>query len=66
MATPEACPVEEVANLFFNHVVKHFGLPKNIVSDRYARFMGHFWVELFKILGSELKFSTENHPHTNY
>ena len=38
MATSEACPVEEAANLFFSHVVKHFGLPKDIVNDRDARF----------------------------
>ena len=62
MATLEACSVEEAANLFFNHVVKHFGLPKDIVNDRDARFTGSFWVELFKLLGSELKFSTANYP----
>ena len=55
-------PAEEAAKLFFSHVVKHFGLPKDIVSDRDARFTGCFWVELFKLLGSELKFSTTNHP----
>ena len=62
MVALKACPVEEAANLFFSHVVKHFSLPKDIISDRDARFTGHFWVELFKLLGSELKFSTANHP----
>ena len=65
MAAPEACPSEEAANLFFSHVVKHFGLPKDIISDRDARFTGRFWVELFKLLGSESKFSTANHPQTD-
>ena len=65
MAAPKACLVEEAANLFFSHVVKRFGLPKDIVSDRDARFIGRFWVELFKLLGSELKFSTANHPQTD-
>ena len=59
---PDACPAKEVARLFFSNVVKHFGLPKDIVSDRDARFTCLFWVELFKLLGSELKFSTANHP----
>ena len=58
----DACPTEEAAKLFFSNVVKHFGLPKNIVNDRDARFTSRFWVELFKLLGSELKFSTANHP----
>ena len=62
MAASKACPAEEVANLFFSHVVKHCGLPKDIVSDQDARFTGRFWVELFKLLGLELKFSTTNHP----
>ena len=65
MVTPEACPIEEAANLFFSHVVKHLGLPKDIVSDRDARFIRRFWVKLFKILGSELKFSIANHPQTD-
>ena len=40
-----ACPTEKAANLFFSHVVKHFGLPKGIVSDRDARFTRRFWVQ---------------------
>ena len=62
---PDACPTEETTKLFFSNVVKHFGLPKDIVSDRDTRFTGLFWVELFKLLGSELKFSTANHSQTN-
>ena len=61
----EACLAEEAAKLFFSNVVKHFGLPKDIVNDRDARFTGWFWVELFKLLGSELKFSTTNHSQTD-
>ena len=62
---PNACPAEETAKLFFSNVVKHFGLPRDIVSDWDARFTGQFWVELFKLLGSKLKFSTTNHPQTD-
>ncbi|RVW90797.1 Transposon Tf2-8 polyprotein [Vitis vinifera] len=65
ISTPDACPAEETTKLFFSNVVKHFGLPNDIVSDRDARFTGRFWVELFKLLDSELKFSTTNHPQTN-
>ena len=65
MAAPEACLAEEAANLFFSHVVKHFGLPKDIINDRDASFTRRFWVELFKLLGSDLNFSTANHPQTD-
>ena len=60
--TLEACPVEEATGLFFSNAMRYFGLPKDIIIDRDARFTGKFWVELFKLLGSELKFSTANHP----
>ncbi|RVW14418.1 hypothetical protein CK203_090505 [Vitis vinifera] len=60
--TPHACPGEEATRLFLNHVVKYFGLPKDIVNNRDARFTCWFWTKLFKLLGSELKFSTTNHP----
>ena len=32
---------------------------------RDERFTGRFWVELSNLLGSELKFSTVNHPQTD-
>ena len=51
--------------LFFANVVKHFGVPADIVSDRDARFTGRFWTSLFGLLGSKLKFSTANHPQTD-
>ena len=59
------CPAEEAARIFFSNVMKHFGMPKDIVSDRDTRFTSRFWVELFKIWGTECKFSTANHPQTN-
>lgn len=29
------------------------------------RFTGHFWTKLFKLMGSELNFSTSLHPHSD-
>ena len=46
-------------------VVKYFDLPENIMSDRDSHFIGRFWTVLFGLLGSQLKFSTTNHPQTN-
>ena len=56
---------EDAARLFFKYVVKYWGIPKTIVSDRDTRFTGRFWMELFKIIGSELNFSTSFHPQTD-
>lgn len=60
--TPHKCPVEVAADLFYKYVVKYFGLPEDIISDRDTRFTGLFWTVLFNLMGSELKFSTLNHP----
>ena len=46
-------------------MVKIFALPKDVISDRDARFTGKFWTYLFKLMGSKLKFSTANHPQTD-
>ena len=53
---------EETAKVFFKHVVKYWGIPKSIVSDRDARFTGSFWSELFKLLGTNLAMSSSYHP----
>ena len=59
------CPAEEAAQLFFKNVVKYWGLPQSIISDRDGRFTGKFWTELFKLLGTNLRFSTSFHPQTD-
>ena len=63
--TPSECPAEEVVRIFFSNVVKHFRMPKDLVSDRDTWFTRKFWVELFKMWGTECKFSTANHPQTD-
>ena len=40
-------------------------MPKYIISDRDPRFIGKFWTELFKLMGSELHFSTSFPPQTD-
>ncbi|RVW96749.1 Transposon Tf2-8 polyprotein [Vitis vinifera] len=65
IAAPTDCTAEETARLFLKHVVKYWGLPKFIISDRDPHFTGKFWTELFKLMGSELHFSTSFHPQTD-
>src|SRR4051794_25451824 len=55
----------EVADLFFQHVFRHFGLPSIIISDRDARFTGKFWQTLWTKLGMKLAMSTAFHPQTD-
>ena len=50
---------------FLKQCCEAFGMHEDIVSDRDTRFTGRFWVELFKMWGTECKFSTANHAQTD-
>ncbi|KAL0445454.1 UNVERIFIED_CONTAM: Transposon Tf2-11 polyprotein [Sesamum latifolium] len=65
IAAPKHVTAEGMAHLFFKHIVKYWGLPKDIISDRDSRFTGVFWIELFKILGSKLSMSSSYHPQSD-
>ncbi|KAF2317305.1 hypothetical protein GH714_019960 [Hevea brasiliensis] len=59
------CLAEDITCAFFKYVVKYWGVPKSIVSDRDGRFARSFWAELFHLLGSRLDVSTSFHPQTD-
>jgi hypothetical protein len=51
-----------VADLFFTEIVRLYGVPNTIVSNRDAKFLSHFWRTLWFKLGIKLLFSTTCHP----
>ena len=55
----------KIAKLYFDEIVKLYGLPKTIMSDRDFRFMSYFWKTLWHLVGTKLKFSTAFHPQTD-
>jgi transposase InsO family protein len=63
--TKDEATAQEIGRLFFTHVFKHHGLPKDIVSDRNPKFTSKFWQALSKRMGSELKMSTSFCPQTD-
>ncbi|KAK3032811.1 hypothetical protein RJ639_035417 [Escallonia herrerae] len=65
IATPKYCSAEDTAQLFFKYVVKYWGMPQDIVSDRDSRFTGNFWTELFKLFRSQLSMSSSYHPESD-
>jgi hypothetical protein len=54
-----------IAELFLDNIVKLHGVPKSIVSDRDKVFTSSFWTELFKLLQTDLKFSSAYHPQSD-
>ena len=49
-------------NVYFQEVMRLHGIPKSMVSNRDRKLMSHFWLTLWKKLGTHLKFSTSCRP----
>eukprot|EP00253_Pinus_taeda_P031869 PITA_31869 len=50
MPCKKTITAEQIAELFFQHIWVHYGLPTSIVSDRDSRFVGNFWSNLWKMM----------------
>lgn len=57
------CKAEETTELLLQNVVKLWGIPQSIISDRDLRFTEWFWTSLFTLLGMQLNFSTAFYPY---
>jgi hypothetical protein len=51
--TKDETTAQETGKLFFTHVFKHHGLPKDIILDRDPKFTSKFWRALWKKNGVE-------------
>jgi len=60
--TKDEATAQETGKLFFTHVFKHHGLPKDIVSNQNPKFTSKFWRALWKRMGSKLKMNTSFRP----
>jgi hypothetical protein len=63
--TKDEAMAQEMGRLFFSHIFKHHGLPKDIVSNQDPKFTSKFWRALWKQMGSELKMSISFRPQTD-
>jgi len=55
-------PVEQLAKLYVDNVVRLHGIPVSIISDRDARFTSKVLRSLQEALGTQIKLSTAFHP----
>ncbi|CDF39069.1 unnamed protein product, partial [Chondrus crispus] len=56
---------KDTAEVFYNEIYKHHGLPRKIISDRDTRFTSTLWKEIMKLLRVKLNLSTAFHPQTD-
>jgi len=65
LAIRTTLPLEGLAKLYIEEIVRLHGVPVSIISDRDPRFTSRFWGSLQQALGTRLKFSTAFHPQTD-
>lgn len=56
---------KDAAQLMVEFVVKRFGVPIKITSDRGPQFMAQFWKNLWKRLGTRVALTAPYHPQAN-
>jgi transposase InsO family protein len=64
-ATRSTDGAKELAASFSHSVVRLHGVPTAVVSDRDPRITAHFYSELSRLMGTQLKMSTARHPQTD-
>ena len=43
VAVHDTITAVQAADVFFEHVIRHYGVPREVVSDRDPRFLSTFW-----------------------
>jgi len=54
----------QYAELYFEHIVRHYGVPRTIILDRGPQFTARFWECLHEQIGTHLVRSSAYHPQT--
>ncbi|GMF43930.1 unnamed protein product [[Candida] boidinii] len=65
IATHKSCSSMDTALLYLRFIFSQHDVPRHITSDKDIKFMSHFWRQIHFSLGSELIFTTTNHPQAD-
>ncbi|KAG7571564.1 Ribonuclease H-like superfamily [Arabidopsis suecica] len=65
IAISETDGAEDIAARYIDEIVRLYGVPISIVSDRDTWFTSHFWKAFQKALGTRVNLSTTYHPQTD-
>ncbi len=63
--TTTTITAEDTAKLFFHHVVAHYGLPRQVITDRDVRWSSTFWEQLCVLMGIKRALTTAHHPQAD-
>ena len=61
----ETVSARDVARLYWMNVAKLHGIPQGIIGDRDPRFIGKFWRELWRLLGTDLRMGSGYSPESS-
>lgn len=57
--------LDQLAQLYIREIVRLYGVPVSIISDRDLKFTSKFWNSLQGAMGTKLKFNTTYHPQSD-
>jgi transposase InsO family protein len=55
----------QLAHVLKDRLIRHYGIPKSIISDRDKLFTSNYWATLMAEIGTQRKLSTAYHPETD-
>ena len=53
------------AELFFQHVISQYGIPRQVITDQDVRWKGEFWKEICDRMGMKRALTTAYHPQAD-
>ena len=56
---------EGTAELFFQHIISQYGIPRQVITDRDSRWTGSFWKDIGKRMNTQRALTTAYHPQAD-